>query len=205
MLLEVQNTRILIEVMDGMQDKSARMGLGFSRLDSMSEQNLTTNHTHLIRMRFKRVGWSLVPLFPLCVTLQASAARPGALATDASRCRNASSYTTSTGPDSRDRHPRSRRRRSTLPELLRPANIRSNRSSLGRIPTIRRGPSTPHSTPEPPYGLVYCTDISATANRHFDAYIKGSHPPCPLATSPSNTTPPSSTTTGSQAPRDGGF
>lgn len=49
--------------------------------------------------------------------------------------------------------------------------------------------------------IALCKDISATANRHFDAFIKGTHPPRPLGegtatnTSQSLYTPPNSTST----------
>jgi hypothetical protein len=38
--------------------------------------------------------------------------------------------------------------------------------------------------------IALCRDISATANRHFDAYIKGSHPPRPAKDTPVATTLP---------------
>src|SRR5271166_5776809 len=37
-----------------------------------------------------------------------------------------------------------------------------------------------------------CKDISATANRHFNAFIKGSHPPCPAKENTATTASPSS-------------
>ena len=106
------------------------------------------------------------------------------------------SYITSSGPETDiltlagvDQH--------YLLELLRPADIGLVYSPLGHIlqSDAVRKLSTRLRNPL----AALCTDISATANRHSNVYIKGSHSPHPLNTSSSNTTPPSSTITGSRA------